>query len=488
MKPPKNPWWETASPSEIKRRQSHQLHQFLKNRVLPFSAHYRKLFEENGLTADDIRSTDDLVKLPFTSKRNLVEPREFVLIPDADVLKKQPRSWLKILRHGPQGVKQVFAEEFRPIHLTSTTGRSSEPVPFLYSKYDLANLESTGLRLMELADSAPEFRVINAFPFAPHLAFWQAWYAGLGNTCFCLATGGGKVMGTSGNANMINKIQPDAVIAMPTFFYHVLNYAKENGMRWTGLKRIVLGGEKVPNGMRRKLRALCAEVGSDNVDIISTYGFTEAKMAFSECRVADGGASTGFHLYPDLAFIEVIDPETGERVEEETRGEIVFTSLDSRGSVVLRYRTGDIIEGGITYQPCPNCGRTCPRLLGRISRVSDVHRLNIGKLKGTLVDFNVLENLLDDTEGIGAWQIELRKRNDDPLECDEIVMHLVPMDGTSETDLEELVRRVLMQETELNPNKIEFHSWQTMRKMQGVGKELKEKKVIDNRPTNPRQS
>jgi len=483
MKPPNNTWWEKATPNEIKKRQASLLHKLLKDRVIPFVSYYRTLFEQEGLSADDFRSTDDLVKLPFTSKKNLTETKDFVVIPDEDVLKKQPSTWLKILKHGPKGVKQALAEELRPIHMTSTTGRSSEPVPFLYTKQDLANLEAGGLRLMQLAETPSEYRVINAFPFAPHLAFWQAWYAGLANTCFCLATGGGKVMGTAGNANMINKIQPDAVIAMPTFFYHLVNYAKSQNMRWTNLKRIVLGGEKVPEGMRKKLKILCADLGSDEVDIISTYGFTEAKLAFSECRVPQGKDSTGFHLYPDLAFVEIIDPETGERVPERTKGEIVFTPLQARGSVVLRYRTGDIIEGGITYDPCPCCGRTCPRLLGRISRVSDVHRLQIGKVKGTLVDFNTLEHILDDTEGIGAWQIELRKHNDDPLESDEIIIHLVAMDGSNDA-LEQTIRRTMKSTTELSPNRIEFHDWKEMRQMHGVGKELKEKKVIDNRPKN----
>jgi phenylacetate-CoA ligase len=481
MKPPSNPWWESASPDEIKKRQSVLLHRFLKDRVIPFSAHYRRIFQQQELTAKDIQSTDDLVKLPFTSKRDLGETRNFVLIPDEEILKKQLATFLKVLRHGPRGVKQVLADELRPIHMTSTTGRSAEPVPFLYTKQDLTNLEASGLRLMQLSNTPSDFRVINAFPFAPHLAFWQAWYAALGNTCFVLSTGGGKVMGTSGNAKAINKIQPDAIIAMPTFLYHLLQYAAENGMRWTNLKRLVLGGEKVPLGMRRKLKQLCAAMGSEDVDVISTYGFTEAKMAFSECCPPKGEDPSGFHLYPDLALIEIIDPETGERVPDETPGEIVFTPLKARGSVVLRYRTGDIIDGGITYKPCPHCGRTCPRLLGRISRVSDIKRLNLGKLKGTLVDFNTLEHALDDTDGVGAWQAELRKENDDPLGLDEIHIHLVAMDA-SEEELKVTIAQQLRNKTELSPNSIQFHSWQHMRELQGVGKELKELKVIDNRP------
>jgi phenylacetate-coenzyme A ligase PaaK-like adenylate-forming protein len=481
MKPPRNPWWESASPDEIKKRQSALLHKFLKERVIPFSAHYGKMFKENGLTADSIKSTDDLVKLPFTSKRDLGETRDFVIIPDEAVLKKQPSTLLKVLRHGPKGVKQVLADELRPIHMTSTTGRSAEPIPFLYTKQDLANLEAGGLRLMQLCKAPSDFRVINAFPFAPHLAFWQAWYAALGNTCFTLSTGGGKVMGTSGNTKVINKIQPDAIIAMPTFLYHMLQHAESEGMQWANLKRLVLGGEKVPLGMRRKLKQLCANMGSPDVDVISTYGFTEAKMAFSECCPPMGEAPSGFHLYPDLAFIEIIDPETGERVPDGNPGEIVFTPLNGRGSVVLRYRTGDMIDGGLTYESCPHCGRTCPRLVGQISRVSDIKRLNIGKLKGTLVDFSQLEHILDDTDGVGAWQVELRKENDDPLALDEIHIHAVPM-GMEETELSNLISRRLRDKTELSPNSITFHDWETMRQLQGVGKELKEQKLVDNRP------
>jgi hypothetical protein len=105
----------------------------------------------------------------------------------------------------------------------------------------------------------------------------------------------------------------------------------------------------------------------------------------------------------------------------------------------------------------------------------------IDKLKGTLVDFNTLENILDDTEGVGAWQIEIRKCNDDPMDKDEIIMHVVPMDDAGDS-LEDKIRTTLVQATEISPNRIEFHDWATMRKMHGVGKELKEKKVVDNRP------
>jgi hypothetical protein len=98
-----------------------------------------------------------------------------------------------------------------------------------------------------------------------------------------------------------------------------------------------------------------------------------------------------------------------------------------------------------------------------------------------LVDFNALENILDDTEGLGAWQIELRKRNDDPLESDIVLVHAVTMKGDEE-QLRQAIHDRFESSTEFAPNEIQFHTWEQMRKLQGVGKELKEQKVKDNRP------
>jgi phenylacetate-CoA ligase len=477
-----NAWWATTSRDELHHRQDALLRRFLQNRVVPFTAHYGKLFKELGLDSRDIRGTDDLKQLPFTSKSDLGTPRDFVIIPDEAVLRRQWSTIRHALTHGKAATKEALEEELRPILLTSTTGRSAAPVPFLYTKHDIANLEESGRRLMELCKSDPSWRHINAFPFAPHLAFWQAHYAGSGFGTFVLSTGGGKTLGTDGNLRAIGKIQPDAIIAMPTFFYHLLQQAAAEKLRWTNLKRVVLGGEKLPAGMRQKLSDLCAEIGSPGVAIMSTYGFTEVKTAWTECMPPAGAGPSGFHIYPDMAFVEIIDPKTGERVPDGQPGEIVSTMLDARGTVVLRYRTGDLIEGGLTYEPCPHCGRLCPRLLGKISRVSDIRNLDIDKLKGTLVDFNTLENLLDDTDGLGAWQIELRKRNDDPLETDEVLVHAAPLNGCDREVLRQRIVDRFGQAVEFKPNDILFHSWDEIRRLQGVGKELKEQKVADHRP------
>ena len=121
-------------------------------------------------------------------------------------------------------------------------------------------------------------------------------------------------------------------------------------------------------------------------------------------------------------------------------------------------------------------------MLGRISRVSDVRRLSLGKIKGALVNFNDLEHVLDDMDAVGAWQIEIRKRNDDPLECDELLVHVAPSRRTGGDALADSIRRRLREAAEISPNRIEFHDAETLRELHGVGRELKEAKVVDHRP------
>jgi phenylacetate-coenzyme A ligase PaaK-like adenylate-forming protein len=481
--------WQRLPKDVILRLQADKLHRYLRDVVVPFSAHYRDLFHKHGLRADSIRSVEDLEQIPFTSKADLVNSpehpqraRDFVLIPDQQILARRPSTILRALIRGRDQVRRELEIEYRPIFMTSTTGRSADPIPFLYTNHDIDRLSVAGQRVMEICNAKRDYRLLNMFPYAPHLAFWITHYASTEFGVFTVGTGGGKVMGTDGNLRMIQKIKPDVLIGMPTFLYHVLQCAVEEGIRCDSLKRLVLGGEKAAEGMRRKLRNLAAKVGSPNVDVVATYGFTEAKMAWAECPFAVDEAPSGYHLYPDLGIFEVVDPKTGIVVPEGESGELVFTPLDARGTVVLRYRTGDIIEGGLVYSPCPHCGRTVPRLLGKISRNSEIKSMQIDKLKGTLVDFNQLEHVLDDAPNVGAWQLEIRKCNDDPLELDELVLHVQRLTEVPEERLSRELNNRFLERTEIRPNRIVYHDVDEMRHLLGVGTQLKELKVIDRRP------
>jgi phenylacetate-CoA ligase len=149
---------------------------------------------------------------------------------------------------------------------------------------------------------------------------------------------------------------------------------------------------------------------------------------------------------------------------------------------VLRYRTGDVISGGLFHEACPHCGRRLPRLVGDVSRTSEVREMKLDKLKGTLVDFNQLEHVLDNSANIATWQLEIRKRHDDPLDVDELILHVQKQNGTDETTLSDELQERFVAETEIHPNKILFHSAPELRRMQGVGTQLKEQKIVDHRP------
>ena len=482
MKNPQ-PHWLSLDKETLRAWQMLRLRRYLAGVVLPFSKRYRALFKEQGIRARGLRDYSSLGRIPFSAKEDLLAgARDFVLMPDERVLKRRPGTILGALVRGREAVAEELEREFRPLMMTSTTGRSAEPAPFIYTAHDIKTLSVAGARVMRVCGARRDMKMLNMFPFAPHLAFWQTHYAGMEFGVFMVSSGGGKGLGTEGNLRLMRKIEPDVLIGMPTFIYHVLRAAVDDGMRCAKLSKIVLGGEKAPVGMRRRLRALARELGAEAVDVLPTYGFTEAKMAWPQCACEQPGDSSGYHLSPDLGIVEVIDPVSGEQVPEGEPGEIVWTPLEARGSVVLRYRTGDMESGGLFYGKCPHCGRTMPRLMGEISRTSEIREMRLGKLKGTLVDFNRLEHVLDDCEDVATWQLEIRKTNDDPLELDELVLHVQKVNGASEEAVRNHLDEHFAAETETHPNRIIFHSGEELRRLQGVGALLKEQRVVDHRP------
>jgi len=475
--------WLSLDKDTLRAWQMLRLRRYLSGTVLPYSKHYGELFKELGIRASGLRDHASLERIPFTAKEDLIKgARDFVLAPDERVLKRRPSVIAGALLRGREAVKEEMEREYRPLMMTSTTGRAAEPTPFVYTAHDVKTLSVAGARVMRICGARRDMRMLNMFPFAPHLAFWQTHYAGTEFGVFMVSTGGGKGLGTEGNLRLMRKIEPDVVIGMPTFIYHVLCAAVDEGMKCAKLSKIVLGGEKAPTGMRRRLRALALQLGAEKVDVLPTYGFTEAKMAWTQCPCAEPGETSGYHLSPDFGIVEVIDPATGRQVPDGEPGEVVWTPLEARGSVVLRYRTGDIVSGGLVYGACPHCGRNMPRLMGEISRTSEIREMKLEKLKGTLIDFNRLEHVLDDCEEVATWQLEIRKTHDDPLELDELILHVQKANRASDEAVRNVLEEHFAAETETHPNMILFHSGEELRRMQGVGAQLKEQRIVDHRP------
>jgi phenylacetate-coenzyme A ligase PaaK-like adenylate-forming protein len=477
------PRWLSLDSASLKAWQMLQLRGYLARTVLPAHAAYSRAFALRKLRASQLREFVDLEMIPFSAKEDVAKaPRDYILTPDPAALARRPGTIFAALLHGRAAAKEELEREYRPLMMTSTTGRAAEPAPFIYTERDIRNLSIAGARVMRICGATREMRMINMFPFAPHLAFWQTHYAGTEFGVFMVSSGGGKALGTEGNLRLMRKIDPDVIIGMPTFLYHVMCAAVEDGIRCAKLSKIVLGGEKAPEGMRRRLRDLAAQLGAREVDILPTYGFTEAKMAWAQCPCLEQAEMSGYHLNPDLGIVEVIDPTTGRQVPDGEPGEVVWTPLRARGSVVLRYRTGDLISGGIVYGKCPHCGRAMPRLMGEISRTSEIREMRLEKLKGTLVDFNRLEHILDDCAQVSTWQVEIRKTHDDPLELDELILHVQKANGEADEAVRAILDQRFVAETETHPNRIVFHDAEDLRRMQGVGALLKEQRVVDHRP------
>ena len=480
--------------AEQRAAQDALLQRYVREYLYPFSPYYRALFDSNGVKPEQIVTVDDLRRLPLSSKQDLLpsdnDPqrfKQFILQPHPASLKqawplkkKLPLLWQKWTQ-GAAAVQKTVRDEFAPCFMTFTTGRSAEPVPFFYSPHDIKNLHETGTRLVDVMGLDPDYRIANVFPYAPHLAFWQVFFAGQATGMMALSTGGGKVMGSSGDLRAITRLRADALIGVPGYVYHLLRRAVAEGLDLSSIRCVVLGAERVPPGLKDKIVQLLDVAGAHNVRVFGTYGFTEARMAFAECPTSNN-EYTGYHLYPDLAVFEVINPETGEVMPDGEDGELVFTPLQARASTVFRYRTGDRVRGGLRYEPCPHCGRTVPRISSDLTRESSLKDLQLLKVKGTLVNLEDAAMLLGSMAEVEEWQIELRKKDDDPHEVDEMVVHLSVKPGCSEQTAAAHVQELFKSRLEISPNQVEFLGLESMLRKIGMETEMKEKRFLDARP------
>ncbi len=479
--------WQTVSHlsrSEQQELQDKKLRWFFRHK-LPYSPFFRQRLEELRLSPSDFKTTADLEKLPLISKADIApteaeraKPRQFILQPDEHLLKKYATKSellnlvkMKITKQDP---KPVLEKEYKPLHIHFTTGRTALPTPFTYSAYDLEMLRETGRRAFNVAGFASTNVGLNAFPYSPHLGFWLAYYGLLEAGITSLATGGGKVMGTQKIMDSLERLKVNVVTIIPGYAYHLLREAVKQKRDFSNLKYLVFGAERVSPAFREKVKELLAQVNATEVQILATYASTEAKTAWIQCA-----EHTGYHLYPDLEYIELVDAD-GRRVKEGEAGEIVFTALDWRGTVVVRYRTGDMAQG-IDYSPCPSCGRTVPRILPDIQRKSDVKEFNLTKIKGELVNLNNIFPIMSSIKGVDEWQVIIRKRNNDAFDLDEIVIAVSPKSGASFGALEDEVKKKMHAEMQVGVI-VEEKTTEQLIEALGMETELKEKRIVDSRP------
>ncbi len=321
---------ETASREQIKQWQDERLVATVK-RVYENVEYYRKKMEEAGVTPDDIKSADDLHKLPFLTKADLRDAY-------------------------PYGLMAAPLEDCVRIH--STSGTTGKRVVAFYTQHDIDLWEDCCARaIMAVGGTKKDV--------------CQVCYG------YGLFTGGSGLHGgshkvgcltlpmSSGNTERQLQFMTDLgstiLCCTPSYAAYLAESIYENGLRdQIKLKAGIFGAEAWTEEMRRDIEQ---KLGIKAYDI---YGLTEISgpgVAF-ECE-----AQTGMHINEDHFIAEIIDPETGEVLPEGSKGELVFTSITKEAFPLIRYRTRDICV--LSREKC-SCGRTHVKMCKPMGRSDDM--------------------------------------------------------------------------------------------------------------------
>ena len=221
----------------------------------------------------------------------------------------------------------------------------------------------------------------------------------------------------------------DMYIAIPSYMTYWLKTAIamiEGGMAMKPepVKYAVLAAEPLSEEYRDKLKGQFEQIGSPEVKIIEGYGSTELKAAFFECD-----ERTNLHLNPEFYFWEVLDPETREPVKWGEPGVLCFSHIDWRGTVLLRYWMGDLIQGGVAWGKCPKCGLTMPILRPPIGRAER----DFTKIKGARVPLMNFQNAIRRVEGVESLQVIVTKEDEaDITSRDRVIVYASLFGGADE--------------------------------------------------------
>lgn len=286
------------------------------------SPFYRRVFDEAGLTPEQIREPADFTKVPFTSKQDLRGAY-------------------------PYGMAAVPLKEILRIHASS--GTTGKPIVAGYTRGDLDNWAAGVARICEMAG-------VTAADIAQISFGYGLFTGGFGLHYGLEALGTTVVPFSSGNTerqlSLMKDFQTNVLVSTPSFAIYMAETARELGYDPAsfGLRVGLFGGEPCSDAMREDIESQWGLKATVN------YGLTEVvgPGISGECY-----ETAGMHILEDVYFPEIIDPQSGEVLPDGTKGELVLTPMFKEGFPVLRYRTGDITR--LIPEQCP-CGRTTRRM------------------------------------------------------------------------------------------------------------------------------
>ncbi|OQP17067.1 phenylacetate--CoA ligase family protein [Geobacillus zalihae] len=323
---------ETAARSELEALQLERL-RATAERVYERVPFYRQRFDEKGVKPDDIRTLEDVRKLPFTTKRDLRD-------------------------HYPFGLLAVDLSQCVRVHASS--GTSGKPTVVAYTKQDIERWADIVARAIVIAGGKPGDVIHNAYGYGLFTGGLGLHYGSERLGAVTVPVSGGN---TDRQVMIIEDFQPTVICATPSYVLNIAERMKELGKdpRQTSLKYGIFGAEPWSEEMRRTLEE------TFDMKACDIYGLSEVigPGVAMECHEAQNG----LHIAEDHFLVEVIDPKTLEPVAEGEEGELVFTSLTKEAFPVIRYRTGDIAS--VTRERCA-CGRTTARMSRVKGRVDDM--------------------------------------------------------------------------------------------------------------------
>lgn len=394
---------------------------------------FRKRMDEKKLKPEDIKSIDDLSKLPFSYKQDL---RDYY----------------------PYG---LFAEPLKNIVRThASSGTTGKQIVVGYTRHDLEMWADCMARQLAAAGTTDEDVVQVSYGYG-------LFTGGLGAHAGAERIGATVVPTSSGNTARQIRTMVDfgttVLCCTPSYSMYLAEAIEEAGLRdKIRLKSGVFGAEPWTEDMRHAIE------DSLGIKAFDVYGLSEimGPGVSYECE-----CQNGMHVNEDMFVPEIIDPDTGEVLPEGAQGELVFTTLTKEGFPVIRYRTRDICS--LNYEQC-ECGRTFVRMnkpTGRSDDMMIIRGVNV-------FPSQIEEVLLRISEGVTPnYQIIVgRENNTDTLDINvEMTEKLFADDVKSIERIEKKIVSDLRSVLGIGA-KVHLVNPKTIARSEG-----KAKRVIDNR-------
>lgn len=385
------PLIEKSSIQEIKKFQEQKLQELLTYLEI-HSPFYQKVFKENNINIADIKTLENLQKIPVTTKNDIQQHNDdFFCVPPDQI-----------------------------VDYSTTSGTLGDPVTFGLSDNDLERLAyneaiSFACAGIQKGDVVQMITTIDK-RFMAGLAYFLG-LRKMGASVVRMGPGIPELQWDS-----IFRYKPKYLITVPSFLLKMIDYAEKHGIDYenSSVYGAVCIGESIKNQdftdnvLSQKIKEKW------NIKLFSTYASTEMSTAFTECEQQIGG-----HQHPELIITEILDDD-GNSVQKGESGELTITTLGVEAIPLLRFKTGDIVKAH--YEPC-QCGRNTMRLGPVIGR-----KQQMIKYKGTTLYPPAMNDILNDFNNILCYQIVIQSSE---IGLDEIIIK-ISTDSDSESFVNEI--------------------------------------------------